>query len=199
MRATMLAALALAVAAGCSPDIVPGAYLCGPEQACPDDLVCNGEDNLCVAPGGALPFACGNVTEVEPNDGVAAAQPITNLGCASPLVQVKGCTPLGDVEDFYQFDVPANCGATIASIRLSSPIAYEELALRLDGATSIEGDAAMCGVDPAPDDGAVQRCLSQPVTAGRHYTLRVARSGSGDCDGQCAYNRYTLTVQLGTP
>lgn len=183
----------------CSPDIVPGAYLCGPDQSCPEDQVCDGVDNLCVAPGGAQPFACGTVTEVEPNDGATVAQPVTNLGCASPLVQIKGCAPLGDAEDWYQFDVPANCGPTVASIRLSFPIAFEQFALRLGAQPSIEGDSTMCGVDSAPDDGAMQLCLKQSVTAGTHYTVRVARSGVGNCDGQCGYNRYTLTLQLGTP
>jgi hypothetical protein len=51
-------ALALAVAAGCSAEIAPGAYYCGPEQNCPDGLTCDGIENLCVLPSQAQPFAC---------------------------------------------------------------------------------------------------------------------------------------------
>ena len=84
----------------------------------------------------------------------------------------------------------------MATIRISYPIAFEQLSLHL---AAIEGDAATCGVDSAPDDGLEQRCVTQNVVAGTHYTIRVARDGIGNCGGSCAYNRYTLTLQLGTP
>jgi hypothetical protein len=193
MRALWIVALLSA----CSPDIVQGAYLCGPEQSCPDGQACNGEDNLCVLPGGAKPFACGDkITEVEPNNGAAAAQAVANIACVSPLIQIKGCTPAGDAEDWYAFDVPANCGATVATMRLSFPLAFEQLSVDLGGKT---GSQAECGTTVPIDDGSDTVCLTTPVTAGQHYALRVARSGIGDCDGQCAYNRYSLSLQLGTP
>ena len=183
----------------CSPDIVPGAYLCGPDQSCPEDQVCDGVDNLCVAPGGAQPLICTS-GEAQPRFVTGCATVAPSFGSISVTVpHANGCAPLGDAEDWYQFDVPANCGPTVASIRLSFPIAFEQFALRLGAQPSIEGDSAMCGVDSAPDDGAMQLCLKQSVTAGTHYTVRVARSGVGNCDGQCGYNRYTLTLQLGTP
>jgi hypothetical protein len=143
-----------------------------------------------------MPFACGPANDVEHNDGASAAQAIPNVTCAGPLLQLKGCASGSDSEDWYGFDVPANCGATLAEIRVSYPIAFEQLALRL---ATTDGDAATCGVDSAPDDGFEQLCVKQNVTAGTHYTVRVARNGTGNCDGACAYNRYTLTLQLGTP
>ena len=188
---------ALALLAACSPDIVQGSYLCGPEQSCPQNQVCNGADNLCVLPGGVMPFSCGDkITEVEPNNGPTAAQAITNLDCVSPLVQIKGCAPAGDAEDWYAFDVPANCGATVAGVRLSFPLAFEQLSVQLG---NVAGSQAACGNTSPPDDGSDTVCLTTPVTAGQHYALKVARSGIGDCDGQCAYNRYSLSLQLGTP
>ncbi|MBA3462388.1 MAG: hypothetical protein H0T46_20670 [Deltaproteobacteria bacterium] len=195
MRAAILA---LALCGACTPDIVAGAYLCGPEQSCPDGQVCNGPDNICVLPGAALPFECGDkITEVEPNNASTAAQPIPNLACVSPLVQVKGCTPTSDTEDWFVFDVPAQCTATEATIRLSFPLAFEQLSLGLDGTAT--GTVAACGVNLAPDDGTDVLCLEQAVTAGSKHAVRVARSGVGNCGGECGFNRYTLSLQLGTP
>lgn len=189
-------AIVLALLGACTPDIVPGAYLCGPDESCPEGQVCNGADNTCVLPGGTTAFACDRGNDVEPNDGAAEAETIPNVTCAGPLIQLKGCALGSDTEDWYAFDVPPTCGATVASIRLTSPIAFEQLSVRLANA---DGDAATCGVDSAPDDGVEQTCIQQNVTAGTHYALRVARTGTGNCGGSCAYNRYTLTLQLGTP
>jgi hypothetical protein len=197
MRAAVLA-LVLALGGACTPDIVAGAYLCGPEQSCPDGQVCNGPDNLCVLPGAAQPFECGTkITEVEPNNASTAGQPIPNLACVSPLVQVKGCTPTGDTDDWFVFDVPAACTNSVATVRLSFPLAFEQLSLDLD--TSATGTVAACGVNVALDDGSDVLCLVQAVTAGSKHAVRVARSGVGNCDGECGFNRYTLSLQLGTP
>jgi len=196
MRALLLTFVVLGA---CAPDIVSGAYLCGPDEACPDGQVCNGADAICVLPGGATPFACGKVTEVEPNDGAATAQAIANLPCASTLAEIRGCTPLGDAEDWYAFDVPSTCLSTVASVRLSFALAWEGLTIQLAGPDgSFDGAASACDVI-SPDDGALQVCLKRPVTAGGHYTLRIGLDGTGDCDGACRYNRYTLGLQLGTP
>ena len=193
MRALAIAALL----SGCAPDIVQGAYFCGPEQSCPEGQACNGVDNLCMLPSGAKPFECGDkITEVEPNNGAAAAQSIANLACVSPLIQIKGCTPATDAEDWYAFDVPSGCGATVATVRLDFPLAFEQLSVELAGKTGSQAD---CAGSAPPDDGTDTVCLGAPVTAGQRYTLRIARSGVGNCDGQCGYNRYSLSLQLGTP
>ena len=193
----MRALLAIALLSACSPDIVPGAYLCGPEQACPEDLACDGVDNTCVAATSVRPFECGDkITEIEPNNGATAAQAIANLACVSPPILIKGCTPMNDAEDWYAFDVPATCGATVATVRLDFPLAFEELSVHIGDSAGSQAD---CGTTAPPDDGSATACLKTSVTAGQHYTVRVARSGAGDCDGQCAYNRYSLSLQLGTP
>ena len=100
----MRAALSLIVLlAACSPEIVSGAYLCGPEASCPDGQECNGEDNVCVLPGGAKPFGCGDkITEVEPNDVGAKAQKI-----AVPAEFAGQFQARGDI-DVIAFDAKAN-------------------------------------------------------------------------------------------
>jgi hypothetical protein len=193
MRAALLGLL---LASACSPDIVSGAYLCGPDSTCPEDQVCNGTDNICVLPGSAEPFSCGDKqTEVEPNNAPASAQAVTNLGCISALTQIKGCSPDGDPDDYFAFDVPGNCTSVVASIRLEFPTAFEQLSVDLGGTS---GTAPACTAG-APDDGTEAICISQAVTPGMHYTVHVARSGVGNCGGSCSHNRYTLSLQLGTP
>jgi hypothetical protein len=95
------------------------------------------------------------------------------------------------------FDVPAVCTNTVATVRLAFPLAFEQLSLGLDGTGT--GSVGACGVNVAPDDGFDVVCLEQPVSAGSTHTVRVARSGVGNCDGECGFNRYTLSLQLGTP
>src|SRR5690606_5891048 len=45
--------LVLVAAGACSPEIAPGAYLCGPERACPEGQACDGPTNICVLTSGA--------------------------------------------------------------------------------------------------------------------------------------------------
>jgi hypothetical protein len=197
MRAVMLTVL---VVGACAPDIVPGAYLCGPERLCPQDQVCDGVTDMCVSASAAMPFACGKTTEVEPNNGAASAEVIPNLPCVSLLTEIKGCTPDGDTEDWYSFDVPTTCGATIADLHLQFPIAFEELVVELAGGQgTFAGSPADCSANLGTDSGNTDLCVKHPVTAGGHYSVRVARSGQGNCGGECGFNRYTLTLQLGTP
>ncbi len=197
MRASIFVGLVLV---GCVPEIAPGAYLCGPERGCPDEQVCDGVTNTCVLRNQAKPFACPIMqTEVEPNDNANNAQAIENLLCASRPAEVIGCTRDLDGEDWFQFDVPASCAAVGVDLRLTFPVAFESLELELrdaDGATIATG--ASCP-NSEPDDGDEQRCVEKSLTPGGHYTVRIARTGKGDCQGACAHNRYTLTLQLETP
>jgi hypothetical protein len=190
---------AVAAVAACSPEIISGAYLCGPEQLCPEGQACNGVNNTCVSPENAKPFSCPSTTEVEPNDSAASAQPIPNLTCVTGRIELTGCAPADDPEDWYSFDVPATCGTTIATISLAFPVAFEQLSLQLAGADAqapTEGSACDYGTT---DDGTDSLCLRQPVTAGGYYTVRIARTGVGSCGGACSFNRYAMAFQLGTP
>lgn len=196
--------LAVAVLGACTPEIVAGAYLCGPDESCPDGQVCNGVTAICGSASTVVPFACttgaegDKITEVEPNNGASAAQAFPALECASAPAEVRGCTPVQDAEDWFGFDVPASCTGSLAHVRISSSIAWQTLALQLSGPNgTFDATATACETSFA-DDGNVQLCLAELVTAGAHYTVRVSPTGDGDCDGACRYNRYTLGVQLGT-
>ena len=201
MRTTLLG-LGLVALGACSADIAPGSYLCGPEQICPADQACDGVSNTCVLPSQAKPFACPSATEtteVEPNNDTTSAQLVANLACASRTAEIVGCTRDLDGEDWFQFDVPAVCTTVHVQSRLTFPLAFEVLALELRGAN----DATVATGEPCAnaesDDGDEQRCLDQPLAPGGHYAIRIARTGAGTCSGACAYNRYTLTLQLETP
>ena len=196
----MRAALVVVAVTACTPEITPGVYLCGPERACPEGLACNAPDNTCVLPGAAEPFACPQQgAETEPNDDAALAQSLGNLTCVSRVVEIGGCAADTDLEDWFGFEVPPACTAVAVDARLGFVLAFEVLELELraeDGSTIAAADA--CG-NEVPDDGADHRCLTQTLTPGARYALRVARSGAGDCGGECAHNRYTLDVQLVAP
>jgi hypothetical protein len=200
MRAALVLGLGLLAAGACTPDIAPGSYLCGPDQVCPDDQACDGPTNTCVLPSQVQPFACPTgATEAEPNNDATNAQRVVNLTCVSRTAEVIGCAKDLDGEDWFQFDVPADCTTVGIDARLTFPLAFEVLALELrsdTGATLATGEACF---QAEPDDGDEQRCLEHTLTPGGHYAIRIARTGEGVCGGACAYNRYTLTLQLETP
>jgi len=198
MRSVVL----LVALTACSPDIVPGSYLCGPERLCPEDQQCDGVTNICVLPNQVMPFACPplmTTSEVEPNDSAASAQVVANLACVSRSAELVGCSKDLDGEDWFQFDVPGDCTAVGVTARLTFPLAFEVLSVELLDA----GGAVLAIGEPCPqseqDDGDEQSCLEKTLTPGGHYTVRVARTGEGACDGACAHNRYTLTLALETP
>lgn len=200
MRALVLSpALSLLALGACTPEIVSGAYLCGPEAACPEGLACSPDSALCVSPGAVQAFSCGeDQTEVEPNNSVSTAQVVQALGCASALAEVGGCTPAGDGDDWFTFTVPSTCTTVVAKLRLSSSIAFQTLGVTLAGPNgSFEASAQACEAG-FPDDGEVQVCLSQAVTPGATYTVHVGPSGAANCQGGCPYNRYRLGMQLAT-
>jgi hypothetical protein len=151
-----------------------------------------------VGPNSVQAFECGeDQSEVEPNNSQAGAQVIQALGCATALSEIRGCTPSGDADDWFVFDVPANCTTTIAHIRLSSSIAFQTLGVTLSGPSgTFEASETACE-GSFPDDGEVQVCLDQAVTPGATSALRVSPAGA-NCEGGCPYNRYSLHVQLGT-
>lgn len=196
---SLVAALALAA---CTPEVTPGAYLCGPEQLCPDGLACNGPDAVCVLASAALPFACDpDTNDVEPNDALATAQPLFGgaAACVTPVAEVLGCLPGDDAGDWYRFASVDNCTAVGIDARIVFSTAFEALTLELldaDGAVVATG--VPCINDPA-DDGETRVCLRTPLTPGAPYALRVEPSAEGACGGACAYNRYSLTVGLETP
>lgn len=194
-----IAWIALALAA-CSPEITPGTYLCGDEELCPEGQACDGLSNTCELPSAARPFECGDeIDEVEPNDAFQSAQAVGDLQCVSRVAEVHGCSRKdGSAEDWFSFAVPSCTSTVRATARVTFPLAYEPLVLELrDANGSTKATADVCASDDK-HDGDSELCLDTAVTAG-DYAIRVAGSGSADCDGACAYNRYTLTMQLVSP
>jgi hypothetical protein len=188
------AVLALALAA-CAPDIVSGSYLCGPEQACPEDQKCNGPDHTCVTASTALPFVCPANSD-HPDETPAAANVVPALTCVSTPFAVTGCLAAADLQDWFTFAVPAACGTTDVDVRLTFPLAFEPAAVELwdaTGTTMIAGDGD-CMVGPA--DGDVARCLRMQVAPGTSYAVVVKPAGGGDCDGRCANTIYDLSLRL---
>jgi hypothetical protein len=193
----MRAALALLLVTACTPDIVSGSYLCGPNASCPEDMACNGTDNHCVLESTAKPFECTPATNTEPDDNVETAQVLT-LSCNAPPFPSDNCMPEGDTQDWVKFKVPADCTNVGLTTRVSFPLAFQRLGLEIwnvDTMTQLGSDTD-CPIDGEPGDEL--RCFEQNLTPGTTYGIKVHPAGDGDCDGKCSYNRYTLRVQLVT-
>lgn len=194
------AVLALALAA-CTPEITPGTYLCGDEELCPEGQACDGVTNTCELASAARPFECGDeIDEVEPNDAFQSAQAVGDLQCVSRVAEVHGCTRKdGSPEDWFSFVVPSCTSTVRTTARIAFPLAYEPLVVELrDANGGVKATAESCSSDDK-HDGDTELCLDVAVTPTAQYALRVAGAGSADCDGACAYNRYTLTMQLVSP
>jgi hypothetical protein len=194
-------ALCLVAAAACSPHIASGAYLCGPEQSCPDEQLCNGPDNKCVAPSLAQAFDC---TEDFPNpfndDSAATGTQLAGLQCVSGVSTSPGCLTDEDPGDWYQFDTPAACAAVGVDVIVTFPLAFEPIALQLstDDGAPVAVDTP-CKNPPPPEIGEDARCVAMPLVPGHHYAIGVLHAGDAACDGRCAHNRYTFKLQLVTP
>jgi hypothetical protein len=186
---------------GCTPEIVSGAYECGPDQACPNDLVCSPVESVCVTRGTEVPFACPSAELVhEPDDTQAAAFSFGVIDCASSPTTIAGCVAAMSDQDWVSFGVKANCPTTTAvSLRLGFPVGEAPLAMTLvDGAGAPLATDVACA-DATPSAGADARCLTLPVAAGATYGVRIGVADHDTCGGACAYNRYALSVQLRTP
>jgi hypothetical protein len=197
----MRAVLAMLLfSAACSPEIADGSYVCGPEELCPDGMRCNRETAVCVAPSNAAPFACGDDNvDVPSNETPATAQSIGDLACVSLVAEARSCLPAGDVGDFYTFRVVDGC--TNARLRASVvfPIAFQHLVLQI----AKQGESPMTIDSPCPgnrtnDDGEAVSCLDAPVSSGT-YVIGVVPDGTGTCNNECRFNRYSLGLQVTTP
>ncbi|MCX5744917.1 MAG: hypothetical protein NT062_20705 [Proteobacteria bacterium] len=199
MRASSLLLIGLVA---CKTEVGYGTYLCGVEQDCPDGQACNGPDNRCVHPAVAIPFACEPQDEHEPDDVAADAFALPEMACVSQPTLLSGCLHAGESEDWVRFDVPAACTAVVARMRLSYPLAYEDVQFEIADAdgTVLEMETACDASDTSLEDlGILAKCLKRTVTPGASYTIRVKTDGALSCGGACAFNRYKLSVRLETP
>jgi hypothetical protein len=185
--------------AACSPDIGSGLYLCGPEQECPKGQVCDGPTNACVSPSSSSPFACDPMV-VKSDDTAAAATLIAaNLSCVSPVATSDGCLAKGDSHNWYKFTAPPGCTSLEVEIKVSYPDAFEPIGLVLADANGAQlATDTECKAQQG-NTGDNVRCLTMTIAAAQAYTIDVTPAGGLDCDGDCAFNRYTLNVQLATP
>jgi hypothetical protein len=192
--------LALVLLAACSPDIVPNAYLCGPEALCPPGQVCDGVSDSCVLPAQAAPFMCDIGTEIPGDDSAGSANQISQLQCVSSRYSTYGCMPPGDAADWFKLSVPTECSAVEVQARIQFPVAYEHLAMELVdlGSNTSVGSDIECPKSLG-DPAYIERCINLPVTPGHQYGVAIKSTADGACDGACAYNRYYLTVELATP
>jgi hypothetical protein len=191
--------LLLFLLGACAPEIVSGAYLCGPDSSCPEDLACNGIDNTCVLASLVEPFACEPQVELEPDNTAAEGYLIENLECVSAPFVNENCMLEADSADWVKFVAPSACTAVEVEARLAFPVAFEELAVEL---WNLDQDMKIAESGPCTqgvDTGEERRCLDFTLVPGTSYGIKVHPTGEGDCDGTCAYNRYTLRVQLATP
>jgi hypothetical protein len=186
--------------AACSPDIVSGAYLCGPESACPPGEACDGVTDSCVLASRAEPFACETGTEFPGDDSAMTANQVPQLDCVSVPYAVNGCMPAGDGADWFKLSTPSACSTVAIQIRVQYPVSYEHLSVTLQdlGSNQVVGTDTDCP-QSSGDPAHVDRCINLTVTPGHDYGIAIKPTADGSCDGACAYNRYYLTVQLATP
>ncbi len=172
----------------CTPEILPGAYLCGPERACPDDLVCDAVSEACVAPEDARPFVCPTAPlDLEPNDSTDQAGPVPLDGCAGAPIEVVGCIAAGPDVDVYRVDAPAGCAAPRLTAAVRAAIAFAPVRLTAIGDDATTATAMPCAAGLCAD-------LSVPPGGGGFVEVRLA--GSETCDGACAHNRYQLDLSV---
>lgn len=183
--------------AACTPEVVSGSYLCGPEASCPEDYVCDGVEDTCVLSSMADPFTCVPKMNLEPDD-TPEEGALQTLGCASAFMNAE-CMLADDTADWLTFVAPEQCSTAIAvQARLSFSVAWEVLGLELwdlDANAQLVSGEDCTGADVRQ----VERCLTQMLVPGTKYGVKVSPTGEGTCDGDCAYNRYSLSLQLGTP
>lgn len=194
----MIRALLVLALGACSAEIAPETYFCGPEELCPEGLACNGIDNICTVPSKAQAFEC-DIPDRTGDDEPAMGLQLADLTCVSVVRELRACLFEDDPGDWFQFDIPDNCNAVQIEARLTFPIAFEPVAIEL----STEGGAPV-GVDSPCEvqnqaAGEAVRCFQMTVANGTHHAIGLVHSGVENCDGACAHNRYTLSLQLSTP
>ena len=198
MRRVLAIAL---LASACTPAIAPGAYFCGPEGACPEDLACDGKTHRCVLPSTVEPFDCNPEASSEPADDVIET-PYVLMGvdCSGLARSLRSCMPEGDPVDWVLLNVPDNCVATTVETRVTFPLAHQRLAIEIHDAADFDAPLAVdtsCTLQAEGGDDV--SCATAPVMPAGSYLIGITPTGEGDCDGDCAFNSYNLRLQLRLP
>jgi hypothetical protein len=190
-----LVVLALLATAACTPDIQGGVYYCGPERSCPPDLACDEVTAVCVYPGQADPFACGedgNLTE--PDDSPDAAYDLGARGCGLQPTGIEGCIDQAGDVDHLEMLTSLDCDVRPFEAKIRYPVAFTEVTLEvLDAAGDLVATGEVCV--ELDELGQAHTCVDTSVPPDETMYLRVRlRDGAPDCDGGCGYNRYQLSV-----
>jgi hypothetical protein len=193
-------ALLVILLASCTPEIAPGAYLCGPDGACPEGLACNHAEATCDLPTQLMPFSCVRVNGDTEPDNVAAEAFAVTMTCNAPSFETENCMLEGDTADWLTVTMPTCAAFGELEARLSFPISFAELGFELwDLDTN-----AVVATDTACKQGGgaigeLRACIDIPVIPGKNYGIKVYPTGEGTCDGTCSFNRYSLRMQLAAP
>ncbi len=200
-RALGCAAVACAIAA-CSPEITRGTYYCGPERLCPPNLECDDGQFTCETPGLVQPFSCPEESEGnEPDDVVAQALDLGTIECgASPLDTALGCIPDGDDVDLAMLQIPPNfeceTGAAALAISVRYPVALVPMKLELlDDEMAVVEAGVLCTQEPN-FTGQDKLCIDALPPAGTYYVRVSSDRDAPDCDGDCHYNQYVLSIDV---
>jgi hypothetical protein len=191
-----LAALATVTFAACTPDVPSGVYYCGPERACPPDLVCDDSTAVCVLEDEAEGFACGeDATLPEPDDTLALATDYGARGCGFQPVTSEGCLDHPADVDHVAFTSSLDCDVRPFEAKVRYPVAFAPVVLELlDDAGEVLATGEVCVELDAT--GQAHACIETDLPEDTAHVLRMRRvDGSPDCDGTCRYNRYQLSIQ----
>jgi hypothetical protein len=194
-------ALCFAIAlASCKPEIVAGAYVCGPERYCPEDFVCNEMTVSCDNAATAQSFECApGAADAEPDDNSEDGKEIGNLSCGTQIeisqadnLATWGCLANGDDVDHFRVAIPSCSGGDPhVSIGLQYHVAFAPLSVELiNGAGEVVASGEIC--TDSSNSGVERLCLESPSPAAGDYVIRIRSTGEADCDGECAFNRYLL-------
>lgn len=183
-----IAALAL-LAGACAPEITAGAYYCGPEEACPDDLFCDGPTATCVYASQVQPFFC----EPDLDDVPADARDVGVGGCGASSLVLDGCLDTGGDVDHYEIVTPAGCDDPLQAI-VRFPVAFAPLAVDLlDAAGAVVATGEVC--DDLDEAGQTRVCLQVTAQPDTVYVLRIRiPDGAPDCNRGCAFNRFAISI-----
>lgn len=181
----------------CVPEIYDGAYLCGPEQTCPEGQTCDPSTAVCQGdpPRGA--FACPDGSDADEPDDVQGDAPRRAVGCLGFPVEWTGCvTDAGDV-DRTVLEIDAACVGRPLRLDVRTAIAFGQPEVTLLDASGQPLSAASCTTTPGISVDAFACVATDAATATTE--VRVTMPSDGTCDGACAFNRYALRATATPP
>lgn len=198
MRAAICFA-AVVLAGGCTPEIGPGTYFCGPELFCPPDLECDPNSFSCEIPGSFAAFSCPEGSETnEPDDDVISTAPgLGRLACNYNGEFGPVCIDDLSDTDLLKFEVGDCAGQNPhVEVEIRYPVAMAPLEVEvLDENEVVVATGEPC-TPTSNFSGMDWLCVEMPAVEGTYFIrVRARGDGAGDCDGDCQYNLYKVFVR----